>query len=82
MEKNNSHSAPVTYPLRTPRTRFNMKKDPSTIRGTKYTQLNDDPNASFVCGRDQRGIRGFTFHRYLRSLDRHLKRVHKFRNVE
>ena len=27
----------VTYPLRTPRTRFNIKKDPTTISGIKKT---------------------------------------------
>ena len=26
-----------TYPLRTPRTRFNIKKDPTTISGIKKT---------------------------------------------
>ena len=30
------------------RTRFNMKKDPTTMRGMKNTQLKTDPKASFV----------------------------------
>ena len=29
----------VLYPERTPRTRFNMKNEPITIRGTKYIPL-------------------------------------------
>ena len=37
-----------TYPLRTPRTRFNIKKEPTTISGIKKTQLNTVPRASFV----------------------------------
>ena len=38
----------ATYPLRTPRTRFNIKKEPTTISGIKKTQLNTVPRASFV----------------------------------
>ena len=37
-----------TYPLSTPRTRFNIKKEPTTISGIKKTQLNTVPRASFV----------------------------------
>ena len=37
-----------TYPLRTPRTRFNIKKDPITISGIKKTQLKTVPRASLV----------------------------------
>lgn len=37
-----------TYPLSTPSTKFNMKNDPRTINGTKYTQLYRAPSASFV----------------------------------
>ena len=39
----------LKYPLRTPRTRLSMKKDPMTMRGMKKTQLNAFPRASFVC---------------------------------
>ena len=37
-----------THPLRTPSTRFNIKKDPTTISGMKKTQLNTLPRASLV----------------------------------
>ena len=36
------------YPLSTPRTRFNIKKDPITISGIKKTQLKTVPRASLV----------------------------------
>ena len=38
-----------THPLRTPRTRFNIKKDPTTMRGIKKTPLKTIPTASLVC---------------------------------
>lgn len=38
-----------TYPLKTPRTKLSIKNEPITIRGTKYIQLNCEPNASLVC---------------------------------
>lgn len=37
-----------TYPLSTPSTRFSIKNEPSTMRGTKYTQLYVEPTASSV----------------------------------
>ena len=37
-----------THPLRTPRTRLSMKKDPTTMSGMKNAQLNMFPMASFV----------------------------------
>ena len=45
LEERKSH---FTYPLRTPRTRFNIKKDPTTISGIKKTQLKTTPRASLV----------------------------------
>ena len=39
---------PKTYPLKTPRTKLSMKKDPITMSGMKNTQLKALPRASFV----------------------------------
>lgn len=51
-EKNPPNSSTVihstAYPLRTPRTRLSIKNDPRIINGTKYSQLNNVPTASFV----------------------------------
>ena len=41
-------SSSQTYPLRTPSTRLSIKKDPTTIRGIKKTQLKALPMASLV----------------------------------
>lgn len=41
-----------TYPLKTPRTKLSMKKEPITMRGIKNTQLKALPRASFVCNKD------------------------------
>ena len=38
----------LKYPLRTPRTRLSMKKDPTTMSGMKKAQLNMFPMASLV----------------------------------
>ena len=38
----------LTHSLRTPSTRFSIKKDPITINGTKNIQLNVFPTASFA----------------------------------
>ena len=43
-----------THPLRTPSTRFNIKKDPTTMRGIKKTQLATLPTASFVWKRGKK----------------------------
>ena len=42
---------PKTYPLKTPRTKLSMKKDPITMSGMKNTQLKALPRASFVCNK-------------------------------
>jgi hypothetical protein len=47
-EKRVGTSGGGTHPLRTPRTRFNMKNEPRTINGTKYIQLKVLPTASFI----------------------------------
>ncbi len=38
----------MTHPLKTPKTRLSMKKEPMTISGMKKTQLNAKPMASLV----------------------------------
>ena len=38
-----------THPLSTPKTKFSMKKDPTTMRGIKKAQLKTLPRASLVC---------------------------------
>jgi hypothetical protein len=51
-EKRVGTSGGGTHPLRTPRTRFNMKNEPRTINGTKYIQLKVLPTASFIWKRE------------------------------
>ena len=39
----------MTHPLRTPRTRLSIKKDPRMMSGKKKIQLVEFPSASLVC---------------------------------
>lgn len=50
-----------TYPLKTPRTKLSIKNEPITIRGTKYIQLNCEPNASLVCEKKDEWVRNTLF---------------------
>ena len=48
LAKQMKRSTNSTHPERTPSTKLSMKKDPSTIRGTKYKKLKELPRESLV----------------------------------